>query len=50
MLSRVGRNLGVQLLALAVTFIDRFVVVGFGYCGRSSSINGRKRERKQLSR
>lgn len=28
MLSRVGRNLGVQLLALAVTFIDRFVVVG----------------------
>jgi hypothetical protein len=28
MLNRVKRNLGVQLLALAVSFIDRFVVVG----------------------
>ncbi|WP_312796856.1 hypothetical protein [Tianweitania sp.] len=27
MLSKVGRNLGVQLLALAVSFLDRFVVV-----------------------
>ncbi|MBS9719455.1 hypothetical protein JYU29_02005 [Tianweitania sp. BSSL-BM11] len=28
MLSKIGRNLGVQILALAVTFLDRFVVVG----------------------
>ena len=27
MLSKVGRNLGVQILALAVSFLDRFVVV-----------------------